>query len=90
MCKGDESPVILSKFRLISRLTWGYKIQAPEILSKIHWLGESTDVAMKVKAKEACQVLHLDRSKLLDLLSYLDDLKERAKQLFERAKLVDS
>mgnify|MGYP002803526794 CR=1 FL=1 len=46
-----------------------YKIQAPEILSKIHWLGESTDVAMKVKAKEACQVLHLDRSKLLDLLS---------------------
>lgn len=46
-----------------------YKIQAPEILSKIHWLGESIEVVSKVKAKEVCQTLHLQRSQLLGLLS---------------------
>lgn len=47
-----------------------YKIQAPEILSKIHWLGDqSSELAAKVKAKEVCQTLYLQRSQLLGLLS---------------------
>ena len=50
----------------------GYKIQAPEIISKIHWLGDqSVELALRVKAKEVCQTLFLERSQLLDLLSSL-------------------
>ena len=56
-------------------LNQGYKIQAPEILSKIHWLGDqSIELAAKVKAKEVCQTLYLQRSQLLGLLSVLDCL----------------
>ena len=47
-----------------------HRIQAPEVLSKIHWLGnEVMELSSRVKAKEVCQVLYLERSKLLSLLS---------------------
>ncbi|CAK9053152.1 Potassium/sodium hyperpolarization-activated cyclic nucleotide-gated channel 4 [Durusdinium trenchii] len=45
------------------------RFRAPDVVSSFPWLGEETPgVAAKVKAKGVCQVLTLERSKLLRLL----------------------
>ena len=48
-----------------------HKVQAPEVLSSVNWLGDRTaaEPPRRVKAKEVCQILRISQPKLLGLLS---------------------
>ncbi|CAE7217610.1 Hcn4 [Symbiodinium sp. CCMP2456] len=48
-----------------------HKVQAPEVLSSMNWLGDrhAAEPPRRVKAKEVCQILRISQSKLLSLLS---------------------
>lgn len=48
-----------------------HKVQAPEVLSSMNWLGDrhAAEPPRRVKAKEVCQILRISQPKLLSLLS---------------------